>query len=352
MTNDDQQSNFASVLFHYWRNPGRNDIGQSATEFLHRLPGPSHIHLTGKDRSTCRVVVTLLHGNEPSGLFALFHLLQQQIIPRVDIHIFIPSVAAAQRAPGFHYRMLPGHKDLNRCFNQPTGNSPEDRLAEELLRLLKVLCPEAVIDIHNTSGSGPSFGVTTFKDERHDALVSLFTQRLIVTNLSLGALMETSDTMIPTVTIECGGADDPESNLMATEGMTLYVMRDDVLVPPSSDFDMDYFYNPVRLELKPGSKISYGDHASPAPAITLLPEVEHYNFGFVPADTRLGFVAGVMEEQLTVKNSAGEDLLADFFQVCNGELRTKHTLKLFMVTTNPEIARTDCLFYMVKDKDR
>ena len=53
--------------------------------------------------------------------------------------------------------------------------------------------PEAVIDLHNTSGSGPSFGVCTHMDRQHDALVSLFTQRLIVSNLGLGALMEISE---------------------------------------------------------------------------------------------------------------------------------------------------------------
>jgi hypothetical protein len=66
---------------------------------------------------------------------------------------------------------------------------PFRRLAEEILEILYMHQPEAVVDLHNKSGSGPSFGVCTFMDRRHDALVSLFTRRMIVSNLRLGALM-------------------------------------------------------------------------------------------------------------------------------------------------------------------
>ena len=192
--------------FQYWKDPDIQNIGDTAVEFLNKLHGPTHIHISGNDPSRCRAVVTLLHGNEPSGFHAIFDTLKRQIKPVVDIHYFIPSVDAAKQAPGFIYRMLPHQKDLNRCFSTPFGDTEQDLLAQDLLENLKSFNPESVIDIHNTSGSSPSFGVTTFMDERHDALVSLFTHRTIVTDLPLGSLMEISRFMMPTVTIECGGA--------------------------------------------------------------------------------------------------------------------------------------------------
>src|SRR6056297_3434688 len=93
-----------SYPFDYWHSPSADDAGGSATEFLHRLKGPAHIYIPGDDSSRCRAMVTLLHGNEPSGFFALYQLLQKQIRPAVDLHCFVASVAAAKEPPGFFYR--------------------------------------------------------------------------------------------------------------------------------------------------------------------------------------------------------------------------------------------------------
>jgi hypothetical protein len=332
---------------HFWKNPGVENIGASAIEFLKKLPGPTHIHITGKDSSRCRAVTTLLHGNEPSGLHAVFDVIQRQVQPVVDIHYFILSVDAAKQAPGFIYRMLPNHKDQNRCFKPPYGDTEQDLLAQIVLTKLQELNPESLIDIHNTSGSSPAFGVTTFMDERHDALVSLFTHRMIVTDISLGALMEISESMLPTVTIECGGSQDTESNLLACEGLTKYITYDDVLSVGHADMTLEFFHNPIRLELIEGSDIAYGEHSLMENGVTLLPDIENFNFGFVDVEDKLGFVAGDLEKHLTAQDPMHNECIKEFFQLKHGQLYPKQKLKLFMVTTNPEIARKDCLFYLV-----
>lgn len=338
-------------LFHYWQDPDATLLGATCAEFLQRLPGPMHIHITGRDSSRCRIATTLLHGNEPSGLHAVFNTLQQGIQPAVDIHYFIPCVDAARQAPGFIYRMLPHHKDLNRCFKPPFSEDSQEQLALELLQTLLALKPECLIDIHNTSGSSPSFGVTTHMDSRHNALVSLFTHRMIVTDLVLGSLMEISEFIVPAVTIECGGALDPESNRLATEGLTRYLTFDDVLTAEHGELMLEYFQHPIRLELCEGSDIAYGEHCLFEDGVTLLPNVENYNFGFVDATCRLGFVSGELDANLTAKDSQGRERIADFFTLRDGELYPARVLKLFMVTTNPEIARKDCLLYFVEDTE-
>jgi len=332
---------------YYWRNPAPDDIAPTCMEFLHQLPGPTHIFIEGQEKDRCRAVVTLMHGNEPSGLHAVFGVLREAIKPLVDIHIFIPSVDAAKQAPGFIYRMLPHQKDLNRCFKEPFGDSNEDKLAEELLDNLKALNPECIIDIHNTSGSSPSFGVSTFMDDKHDALVSLFTHRMIVTDLKLGALMEISESMIPTVTIECGGIEDSESNPMALDGLIKFMTLNDVLSTKPSDMSLEFFHHPIRLELLEGSDIAYGTHSLVSDGVTLVPEIENHNFGFVDQDTLLGFVSGELKDNLTACDTKGRERITDYFRLQGDELYPAQKLKLFMVTTNPEIARKDCLFYLV-----
>lgn len=331
-----------------WTDPTIADIGASAIEFLNALPGPTHIHLKGRDSSRSRAAVTLLHGNEPSGLFAIFELLKRGLRPAVDMHFFILNVDAAKQAPGFIYRMLPQHKDMNRCFKEPFGETEPEQLAKSLLEKLQQLQPECVIDIHNTSGSSPSFGVTTFMDERHDALVSLFTHRMIVTDLKLGSLMEISETLMPTVTIECGGAQDLESNALATEGLSRYLTLDDVLSKQHGDMTLEFFHNPMRLELHEDKDIAYGDHHLIEAGVTLLPSVENYNFGFVDSATRLGFVTGDLASTLSVRDNSDKERIDYYFELRDGELYPRRKIKLFMVTSNPEIARNDCLFYLVE----
>jgi len=333
--------------YRYWKNPRIEEIGVNFLTFLGLLDGPVHIHITGNNSNRCRAVSTLLHGNEPSGLVAIFNTIKQGVTPAVDMHYFILSVAAASKSPGFFYRMLPGHKDQNRCFAPPFDASQQDQLALELLQKLVELNPECLIDIHNTSGSSPSFGVTTFMDSKHNALVSLFTHRIIVTDLSLGSLMEISESILPAVTIECGGAADEESSVLATEGLIKYLTFDDVLTEGHSDLLLEHFENPVRLELKQGASIAYGDSHSVSHSVTLRADIENQNFGYVDSSYRLGFLSGELSELLSVKDSEGIERLDEFFRVKDGELFPAKTLKLFMVTTNPEIAKNDCLFYLV-----
>ena len=334
--------------FHHWRDPDPHSLGGSATEFLHRLHGPTCIHLTGNDSSRCRAVVTLMHGNEPGGLHALYELLRLGLRPAVNMICFIPSVDAARQAPGFVYRMLPHSKDLNRCFTPPHGNSEADHLAREMMGLIHSARPECVVDIHNTSGSSPSFGISTVMEQRHAALISLFTQRMIVTDLRLGSLMERTRADMPIVTIECGGAEDRESALLAGEGLTRFFTFDDALQGSPADMSLEYFHHPMRLELTEAGEIAYGEHSLLDGGVTLLPSVENHNFGHVGPDTLLGFVSGGLEEYLRVRNGCGIAPAGDYFRLLEGRLYPRRKLKLFMVTTNPEIARKDCMFYLAE----
>jgi len=350
----------ATGRFHHWHDPDPHAIGATAVEFLHRLQGPTCIHLTGRDRGRCRAVATLLHGNEPSGLFALFELLRLGLRPAVNLLCFIPSVGAARLAPGFAHRMLPRCKDLNRCFGDPFDHSPGDtevdRIAREMMELIDQARPECVVDIHNTSGSSPSFGISTVMAPRHAALIALFTQRMIITELRLNSLMERTRADMPIVTIECGGAGDRESTLLAGEGLTRYFTFDNVFeagLAGPAEMSLEYFHHPMRLELAEGSDIAYGEHSLIEDGVTLLPSVENHNFGHVCADTPLGFVAGELGDNLRLRDGggttgSGAGAVGEYFRLEAGRLYPRRRLKLFMVTTNPEIARKDCMFYLTE----
>ena len=334
--------------FNFIKNPLATDIGNNVEEFLHSLGGPTCFFLEGEDPSRTRALVTLLHGNEPSGAMALFRWLKSARRPAVNVVCIVASVTAALEAPPFTHRMLPRARDLNRCFRPPFDGA-QGALAEEILEILQMHHPEAVVDMHNTSGSGPSFGVCTHMDRQHDALVSLFTQRLIVSNLRMGALMDISEHSYPTVTVEVGGRMDDEAHELAYEGVCRYFGNENVLAQEETDWGLELLCDPIRLELVENVTLTYAEAQRDSYDITLKPDIEHHNFGTVFPDTMLGWATGPEQVLFNAWDMGGRCAVTKLVRIKNGELYPAQPLKLFMITNNAAIAQSDCLFYAVAD---
>lgn len=320
---------------------------RNPVDLLRELGKPSCIKIPGKDSSRCRFVVTLLHGNEPSGVKAMAQWLSSNEQPLVDMYFVIMNIEAALQEPLFSHRHLPEKKDLNRCFAMPfTGE--EGNLAKDLIELIHSKKPEALIDIHNTSGSGPAFGVAIYLDSKHDALVSLFTERLIITDLRLGALMELSEQDVPTVTIECGGVEDPASQQLALEGLQRFCQVVDPFDMSEAPWPIEVLHNPVRFELSEDTRLSYADAPDPQADLTLINTIEHFNFGQVTADTVLGWVNSHSNAAMKIKSGKGYQDFSEWFQIIDGVLKPARNLKLFMITSRADIALSDCLLYAVR----
>ncbi len=338
------------ILKHFI-DPNVSQIGDSVHAFMDFLQGPSTILLTGEDSCRTRAFVTLLHGNEPSGLLALFRWLKSGRRPAVNILCVIASVEAASSPPVFSQRMLESERDLNRCFKPPYDDA-QGALAHSILEVLRRYKPEAVIDMHNTSGSGPAFAVATHMDQQHDALTSLFTERLVITDLKLGALMEISEHLCPTVTIECGGRQDEEAHAIAWDGLQRYFSRRQVLASEPTDWGLELLHNPVRLELNPDYTLCYAEAYNAKYDLSLPPSIEHLNAGITKKDTLLGWInasdSPAVTELFSCKNSREACVLKQLLYINDGKLLAGQDLKLFMITTNPVIAKSDCLFYAVK----
>ncbi|MEZ5567713.1 MAG: succinylglutamate desuccinylase/aspartoacylase family protein [Halioglobus sp.] len=334
--------------FSFIRNPRARDLGDSVEDFLRALNGPACIFFEGEDSSRTRALVTLLHGNEPSGVMALFRWLKSGRRPAVNAVCIVASVAAALEPPLFTHRMLPRARDLNRCFRPPYDDA-QGALAQELLEILHLHHPEAVVDIHNTSGSGPSFGVCTFMDARHDALVGLFTQRLIVSHLGLGALMDISEHSYPTVTVEVGGRLDSEAHALAWEGLCRYLAADQLFGEAARAVPMERLHDPIRLELQEHVTLTYAAAPDASYDITLRPDIEHLNFGTVAPDTLLGWAQSPAASLFVAKDEGGRCAVSRLVRIDGGEIYPAQALKLFMITNNAAIASADCLLYAVAE---
>ncbi len=328
-----------------WEAPLVAELGRTPEEFLERLAGPTWLVIPGRDRTRARAFVTLLHGNEPSGVRALHAWLRAGDRPAVDLVAFIGSVQTALTLPHFSHRSLPGHRDLNRCFRAPFVGA-EGRLANEVLERLRALRPEALIDLHNTSGASPAYGVTTRADAAQAALTSLFARQLILTRIRLGAIMEALENDWPTVTIECGGVRNTHSDAVALEGLTEYAAADPLFAADRTQ-PLTLLRDPIRVQLRKGAQVAYASGVVPEMDLTLDANIDERCFAVLPPGEVLGWLGPAGTDALEAIDAQGQERSGELFAARNGRLIALRPLQLLMATTDPRIALADCLFYVV-----
>jgi len=336
--------------FEEWHEPAPDRVGKTHLEFLHMLDGPTWLTLRGEDRSRRRAIVTLLHGNEPSGLKAVHRILASGKRPATDLGIFIASVNAARHQPVFSHRFLPDEEDLNRCFNPPR-NTNQRKLASALLEKLSEFEPEAIIDTHNTSAHSEPFGVATSDGVKVLQLTQLFTRRLVVLDLTLGTLIEQRGNFGPVVTIEFGGLMDPKADAIADEALSKFVGLHRLF--DAEAMPMMILRHPHRLEIADDSTLHYSSSVQDEADLTIFNTIDQLNFSSVQQGTPLGWLGKTGLAPLRVMSAGGKDLLNDYFGEEDGFLVTSQPLTLFMATTDPYIAKKDCLLYLtpgIQDK--
>lgn len=328
--------------------PTQSELERGLVAWLDTLPGASWLTLPGRDQSRHRVVVTLLHGNEPSGTKALWHFFHQPFECAVTTHFCLANVNAALFDTPFSTRHLENKPDMNRCFGR-NGDDDSYDVAAAIMARIRALKPEAVVDIHNTSGSGPSFAVTIVDDEKHRHVSSLFTERMLCSSVRLGALMEQTSEETPILTIECGGAQDIAADEVAKNGLHHFLHADDIFQNHTGFWPLDLLYHPVRVQLKPELELCYHDRKVDEADLTLPPDIDRHNFGWMAADGMIGWLGAKGLDAMTTNDGEGGHPIDALFYEQDGELRLKQASKLFMITTRRDIALSDCLFYMVVD---
>lgn len=335
------------VNFQEWHNPDSMETGSDYIEFLKILGKPTWLTFEGKDRSRSRAIVTLLHGNEPSGLKAVHNWIKKQQQPATDLGIFVGSVNAALHPPILSHRYLPHEKDFNRCFSPPYSCN-QGKLAEKVIGLLADFAPEAVVDTHNTSAHSEAFAVAGHDNSAVRQVAQMFTRKLVVIHRKMGTLIETGKDLFPVVTVEFGGFRDPRSDLLADETLNDFIHRQALFNVEPVPFQI--LRDPQRLELLTGHRLHYSstiqDEDRGEADITIFNTIDQLNFSAVPKDTSLGWLAADGIEGLKVTDEAGNNLLARFFYESDGFLMTKINMNIFMATTDAYIAQNDCLLYL------
>lgn len=334
---------------HYqeWVEPKPQEIGSDHIEFLRILGKPTWMTFEGEDTSRSRAIVTLLHGNEPSGLKAVFNWIKSAKKPETNLGVFVGSVTAALHVPLLSHRYLPNEKDFNRCFNPPY-DCHQGRLANRLMKLLADFSPEAVIDTHNTSAHSDAFAVAGHDTPALRQLTQLFTRKLVVMHRRMGTLIERGRDLFPVLTVEFGGFSDPKADILAQETLFDFIHRHDLFnLEPGP---LQILRDPHRLEVLRNHRLHYAssirDDDLLDADITLFNTIDQLNFTLVKKDTGLGWLGKDGIAGLRVTDEKGHNQLDRFFCERDGFLTTAIDLNIFMATTDPYIAKDDCLLYL------
>lgn len=309
---------------------------------LRELGGSAVVEVPGRDRSRLRVVTTLLHGNEPSGLRALHRWLATGTTPATDLLLFFGAVDAALAAPGFAHRFLPGARDLNRVWCAPFEGS-EGRLAAQLLARLRARPPECLVDLHNNTGHNPAYGVTFRVGGPERNLVGRYASRIIHTPLRLGTIVEATCDDWPSVTVECGRSGDPAADELAFVG-TRRILEVEDLELQASPPPLEVVVDPVRVRVRPGVALAFGDGPD-GEGLVVSREIDRHNFDVVPAGTCIGWLSSGSDWPIEALAAGDRDRSRELFAVEDGRLVTRIEMVPVMMTTHRENALADCLFY-------
>lgn len=324
----------------------REQVPQDDRRFLELLGGPSLLHLTGRDPSRVRVVSTLLHGNEPSGLRAVIRFLRSGDVPATNVLFFIGAVETALAEPGFAHRALPGERDANRCWTPP-WDTPQGRVAETVLKRIHAANPECLVDLHNNTGHNPAYGVAFHIGHAELSLVSLFADRVVHTPLELRTLVEATVEQFPSVTIECGRAGDGAADEVAWEGLWRYLDWDQIdFERPSTPLML--LEDPIRVCVRPEIDLAFADAAEEAVSLTISRDIDRHNFERLAAGSPIGWVKRNVDWPIEAVGPDGLDCSRQYFEEDSGVLRTRRDFIPIMMTTNRTIAKSDCLFYAVQ----
>lgn len=332
---------------YYYDESFRSKIKSTAPGFLHQLEGLTVYDIKGKDTSRTRVVTTLIHGNEPSGFIAGHLWLRSDKIPTTNVRMIFCNTEAAQQRPIFTRRYVGQSEceDLNRYFGKPKPNADPALLnrAAAIRQAIEEVNPEAIIDLHNTSGLSPGFAVGVNDSEVMQSLTALFADKLIVTGLGVGSLMEVPFDA-PVITIECGGANELMSHQVATDGLNSYFTQDELFT--NRERDVTLHYNPIRIEVHDDTEIAYASHKLLSADITMIPDIEQFNRQPTPAGEFLGWFNGEGTLPLRAVDEKKQCQIDNLLYCEDGRIYAKQTLQMFMATTNRDIASNDCITYV------
>lgn len=308
------------------------------------LAGPSLIRLPGKKEPPL-FVATLLHGNEPTGFFAIQKLLRKyeeenKQLPR-SLHIFIGNVYAAKK----DIRHLRKQPDFNRIWNG--GDQPEHGMAGQVVELAREAGVFACVDIHNNSGKNPHFSIVNRLDRSFINLGKLFGKTIAYFTRPSEVLSMAFAKFCPSVTLESGQPGEPYGVDHVMEYLENCLRLDRIPEGNGSAGDgMDLYHSAACIKLPHKSRVGFDKNCRDTD-FCFIENLDRLNFTRLPENTLLGWRLNP-ELDLKVINEQGENVREQYISYEQDEIRLRRPVVPSMLTTDEEAVYQDCLGYLME----
>ncbi len=318
--------------------PGLADCPADGLEEV--LGGPTLLHLSG-ERPDPLFLSVLLHGNEIAGWEATRGILRdfaEARLPR-SLSILIGNVTAARVGA----RRLDGQPDYNRIWNG--GDSPEHRMARQVVEDMRRRGPVASIDVHNTTGPNPHYACVNSMDGRFLYLAKRFSRTAVYFRAPLGMQSMAFREICPSVTIECGLPESPEGIVHAKAYLEQRLFEESIPDRAPSRDDLELFHTRARVRIPEGTRFSFRDQAAD---FYMRGELVERNFKELPAETVFGTWGKGVVPRLRVEDEGGKDVFDMYFENRGRRLTVRQPFFLSMLTTRDKIVEQDCLCYLME----
>ncbi|GMG86866.1 M14 family metallopeptidase [Biformimicrobium ophioploci] len=304
--------------------------------------GPTLVRLPGANGDTRRplMISTLLHGNETTGFFALQRLLKETGgVPSRPLLIFFGNLEAAAEG----VRHLPGQPDYNRIWGG--GETPEARMAREILRYARERQVITNIDIHNTTGRNPFYACVNRTSEDFLRLANGFTDIVIYFTEPHEVNSNAFAKICPSVTLECGLPGEPEGieHLYRYLKQLLMSVDDDARVAEPCRI----YHTVARLKVPYYCDFDFKFDAGTSRDYSFIKAFDHFNFQRIEAGTVVAY-ARPGGPQLAVLDNNDRLVTERYFRFSDGKVVAQCDIIPSMFTTDQDVAREDSLGYLME----
>jgi succinylglutamate desuccinylase len=306
------------------------------------LGGPTLIHLH-KEKKNPLFISVLLHGNEHSGFLVIQKiwqkLLSQEIIAQRGLIFFIGNTLAAKA----NQRQLNEQLDFNRVWSG--GSCSMAQVAQKVLSYAKDEKVITAIDIHNNSGKNPFYACVNKSETAFIDLAYYFSEKIVYFTEPHEVLSIAFSNFCTSVTIEAGLSGAQEGIKHLVEKILPLISNKEILIK-SNLVTPPIFHSIARFRVNPQSSIDFDFNPNSSHDLSLLSDLENYNFVKLPQGFVIGYIKSV--DDFWLEHHFDEDFTHDYLDIKNNQIIVKREFVPAMLTHNIEVIKTDCLGYIME----
>ena len=114
---------------------------------------------------------------------------------------------------------------------------------------------------------------------------------------------------------------------------------------PVTPNDLDLFHTVATVKVPSELEVGFSNDNID---ISLLPDIDRFNFNELPAGTAFGQVGSPGVQPFVVRDEQNQDVTARFFEINGRWIQTRTPVMPSMLTLDLDIIKQDCLCYLME----